>query len=163
MPRSRKFFYALMGLVLLTAGACTAAPLIRQKIAGNRLQGTQWQLAAVGAHGSQMEAGGDTLVTLTFTSDLHVGGTDGCSVFGGDYEVTAWGLKIKNMAIRSVHCDNQSLILAEIQYLDMLTRARGYDVRGDQLILWDHQGRYLLNYSRSIPPGLVGGLTGTAG
>lgn len=160
MARSRRLFYALMGLVLLTAGACTA-PLIQRRITSQRLQGTQWQLNAIGAHGSKVETGEDVLVTLNFTSDHRVGGTDGCSVFEGEYEVSAWSIEIKNIGIRSMHCSSQSLIMAEVQYLDLLSQATGYDIRGNQLILWDEQGNYLLNYSRSVPPGLVGGLLAT--
>lgn len=150
----------MLGVVLLTAGACTA-PLIQQKIASQKLQGTQWQLAAIGGHGSEVQTGEDVLVTLNFTSDHHVGGTDGCSVFEGEYEVSAWSIEIKNIGIRSVNCSDQSIILAEVQYLDLLSQATGYNIRGNQLILWDDEGRYLLNYSRSVPPGLVGGLLGT--
>lgn len=160
MARSRKYFHVLMGVVLLAAGACTA-PLIQQKIANQKLQGTQWQLTAVGAHSSEIEMGGDGLVTLNFTSDHRVGGTDGCSIFEGEYELSAWSLEIRNIGIRSVHCNSQHLILAEIQYLDLLSQAKGYDIRGNQLILWDEEGQDLLNYSRSVPPGLVGGLLGT--
>lgn len=160
MAGSRKFFHLLMGVVLLAAGACTA-PLIQHKIANQKLQGTQWQLTAVRAHGSQIDTGGDALVTLNFSSDHHVGGTDGCSVFEGEYELTAWGLEIRNIGIRSIHCNSGGLIPAEIQYLDLLSQAKGYDIRGNQLILWDEEGQDLLNYSRSVPPGLVGGLLGT--
>jgi heat shock protein HslJ len=157
MARSRKILNVVMGVVLLTAGACTA-PLIQQKITNQKLQGTQWQLAAVGAHSSEIATGGDVLVTLNFTSDHHVGGTDGCSVFEGEYDVTAWSLEIKNIRIDSIHCDSQGVILAEVHYLDLLSQAKGYHIRGNQLILWDEQGNYLLNYSRSVPPGLVGGI-----
>jgi len=160
MPRSTKLFHVLIGVLLLTAGACTA-PLIQQKIASQKLQGTHWQLSAVGAHGAELETGDNALVTLNFTSDHRVGGTDGCSVFEGEYEVTAWNLEIKNIGIRSVNCMDHEVILAEVHYLDLLTQAKGYNIHGNQLILWDQEGRYLLNYSRSVPPGLVGGLLGT--
>jgi hypothetical protein len=43
-----------------------------------------------------------------------------------------------------------------MQYLQALTQAGRYEIRGDQLIIWYGDELHTLIFTRSRPPGLVG-------
>ncbi|MGE5249347.1 MAG: META domain-containing protein [Bacteroidota bacterium] len=157
----RKLWYVCISLGLLAGGACSAPPALQGVITPDKLRGTQWQLNSYGAEGPEARVVDGVQVTLAFTGQNQVGGTDGCSIFAGEYEIAGSRITFRNMTSRQVNCSDQKLLHQESQYIGALNDTVKYSLQGDHLIIWYGEGRYMLNFSRSVPPGLVGGNIGT--
>jgi heat shock protein HslJ len=155
MVSYRKLLYGWITLVLMTGAAC-AVPLTLVDIRQDDLQGTQWQLESFGPRGSEIAVVYGTQVTLAFMDGDQVGGTDGCNTFEAEYEVSGGRLLFKNIRSSLVVCGDQGFMHQENEYLKALGKTGRYEIQDDRLIIWYDNGQYSLNFSRSLPPGLVG-------
>jgi heat shock protein HslJ len=160
MVLHRKLLYVWISIMLAASGACSAPRALHEMGMVDDLQGTQWQLNSYGAEGPDIRVVEGVQITLAFTGENQVGGTDGCSIFEGEYEVNGSSLVFRDMTSRRVNCNDQKLLSQEFQYMGALNDTDKYSIEGDHLILWYGEGRYTLNFSRSVPPGLVGGNLG---
>src|SRR5574340_1241515 len=85
MHSKRRFFYALIGALFLGSLACSAQVSLMDYAAGS-LDGTLWQLNSYGPQGSEVAVAAEAQITMAFTSENKVGGTDGCNMFEGVYQ-----------------------------------------------------------------------------
>jgi heat shock protein HslJ len=155
MVRFRNLLYGLIGFVVLSSAACsTQIPLL--PITGGQLEGTQWQLNSYGPRGSEVAVEEGAQITMAFTSQDKVGGTDGCNMFEGNYQAQYGEVLFRNLQSREAACQNQALTNQELEYLQALSRSNRYEIRGNQLIIWYDNGKNTLIFTRSHPPGLVG-------
>jgi heat shock protein HslJ len=155
MALRRKMIYAWMGILLIVSGACSSQ-VLRMHASGRELIGTQWELNSFGPQGSELAVADGAHVTLAFTGETEVGGTDGCNTFDGEYEAKFGGLSFRNLTSTRVVCTDKNLLHQQMEYLQALSKTDRYEVQGNQLTIWYGQGRYTLIFTRSQPPGLVG-------
>jgi heat shock protein HslJ len=150
-----KMVYGLIIILVLASLACAAqVPLLQ--VSSGRLEGTQWELNSYGPQGSEIAVADGAKITMAFTGADKMGGTDGCHIFGGNYEIRAGSVNFHNLESKMVNCRNQNLADQELEYLHALSETDRYEIRGNQLILWYGDGQYTLIFTRSRPPGLVG-------
>jgi heat shock protein HslJ len=155
MFRFRKMFYGLIIILILSSLACAAQVPLLQITAG-KLAGTQWELNSYGPRGSEIALADGAKITMAFTGENKMGGTDGCNIFGGNYEVRAGSVIFHNLESKMVSCSDQNQATQELEYLRALSQTDRYEIRGNQLILWYGNGQNNLIFTRSRPPGLVG-------
>lgn len=147
----------ILGLALVLIGglACTAQAIHLDSLRPD-LKGTRWELNSFGPQGSERVVARGTRLVMVFTNGNRVGGTDGCNIFNGEYEVRSGTVVFHNLTQSRAGCTDQSLWQKELEYLQALGRTDRYEIHDDLLILQDQDGSGNLIFTRSRPPGLVG-------
>ena len=112
------------------------------------LNGTAWNLQALGSPDNLRPALPNTEVTLTFTSGSEVSGNAGCNSYGGSYESGVDGtLRFADLFHTEMYCVEPGVMDQEQCFLDALSAAETYGM--DESSLRIEGGGKLLVLSRA--------------
>ncbi len=159
MSLRRLLFFGWLGFILAASLAC-AGSLVIPGTSARELRGTQWQLNSYGPQGSEAAVPEGMRITMAFTGEDKIGGTDGCNTFSGNWKARFGMLTFRNLTSSMSVCTDQTLLHQEMEYLQALSKTDRYEFRGNQLTIWYGNGRNTLIFTRSQPPGLVGARLG---
>lgn len=134
---ARSVVLTLVAWSVVTCRSIGAPPVVeRNHVPQDPLGGTNWTLATL--HGQEPLP--DTTLTLQFSADGTVGGSDGCNHYAGSY--TAKGSTIRfpgDFAATMMACPEPVMNQAS-RYSEALKRAATFAFDAGQLILSDRAG-----------------------
>lgn len=125
-------------LILLTLTALLLSACSALSPAGDPLDGTAWQLSALG---EKSPVAGST-VTLEF-NDGQAGGTAGCNSYGGAYEVEGENIAFREIVSTLMACADQAVMDQEAMFLSALNEADRFELANGQLRLFRPSGEPL--------------------
>lgn len=79
------------------------------------------------------------------------GGNTGCNVFGGSYTVTGGKIGISEIISTMRACIEDERMNTERKFLDGLQKANRFEIRGEELYLYEDSRRLLKFYGRNKP------------
>jgi putative lipoprotein len=85
-------------------------------------------------------------LTLNFDPTT-ASGNSGCNTFNGPYQLRDNSLTIGPLASTQVACADQAISNQEASYLDALQQVIRYEIRGNELILFNAAGANLLHFA----------------
>lgn len=88
---------------------------------------------------------------LIFNLDYRVGGSDGCNTIGAAYTIEERTLKFSDIASTKMACEEDGNTAAAFN--DALTRVDSFMIEGDQLELFDEEGKVLARFQAAANPG----------
>ena len=121
------------------------------------LQGQTWQLVTyVDAQGVTKSPIVDTKITARF-SDGQVGGNAGCNQYFAGYQFEGDQLTIQNAGSTLMACVTpEGVMVQEQAFLNRLSEAASYRIRGVQLEILDSNDKTILAFSVEQPISLTG-------
>jgi heat shock protein HslJ len=131
----------------LSAGVCgPAAPGTSPDLSPSGtdpvpLDGTQWVLLRL--RGEEPLPGAE--ITLDVSAET-VGGYSGCNWYGGGADAEGGRFSVGDIEATARACAETGLMDQEREYLELLTEASSYEVRGDTLRLANAAGQTLLTF-----------------
>ncbi len=114
------------------------------------LAGTQWQLTYYGQEYAPTPAISDTEVTLTFQDEAQLGGSSGCNLFGGKYQVDGSAIVISQVFSTMKACPVGNIMQQEQAFLAALQSAISYKIDGNTLTMVYAEGQ--LTFTRLPSP-----------
>lgn len=136
---------ATLALLLLFA-SCGRAESALPGGQADPLAGSKWALQSYGPAGQFKQATGQP--TAEFAGGK-ISGNGSCNGFSGSYTVSGADLKIGELLSTMMACADQALMQQESDYVNALTRARGFTLAGDQLTISYDGGE--LRFMRQAP------------
>ena len=139
--QTQKMLVVLMTVVGLTLASCTTSTPLADTV--ESVQNTRWSLVTL----PDQPLVTDTLITLNFDTNK-ITGSDGCNRYNASYTLNADKLNInKNVATTMMACPEPIMRQAS-GYLNALTQATGYKIKGEQLTLLDTAGKPLAAFKK---------------
>jgi len=132
---------ATVGAALLAITTATALATISGPTSANPLTGRIWVLATLG--GKAPLTG--TKLTVEFTPAMRASGSAGCNRFMGSYRVSGTSIRISAAATTMKGC-TAPIARQETAFLNALSRARSFAVRGRTMTLRSSGGRSLATF-----------------
>ncbi len=122
---TRCLLRCLLLLFMLTGMAgCKAPPL----------ESTQWELIAMGKTSDLLSPLQETSITLEFDGgDSTLRGSTGCNTYWAEYTADGESLRIANISSTRIWCEPVERMQQEYFYLEALSNAERYELRGDEL------------------------------
>ncbi len=121
---------------VLLAGCATKQPPPE-----NALAGGEWRLASLNGE----SVGADSGATLAFPSNTSVSGSGGCNNFVGAVAANQGRIALGQLAATRKACPGP-VMQREDDYLAALSRATGYRLDGEDLVLLDATGASVLRF-----------------
>jgi len=139
--QTQKMLVVLMTVVGLTLASCTTSTPLADTV--ESVQNTRWSLVTL----PDQPLVTDTLITLNFDTNK-ITGSDGCNRYNASYTLNSDKLNInKNVATTMMACPEPIMRQAS-GYLNALTQATGYKIKGEQLTLLDTAGKPLAAFKK---------------
>jgi heat shock protein HslJ len=114
------------------------------------LTGTDWSLTSFVDGDTVSSVLNGSTVSIFFAEDGAVNGSAGCNDYFGSYEADGNNLTIGALGATRKLCNEPAGIMEqETRYLSLLDAARGFEIDGNSLTLFDDQGNALLIFSTS--------------
>lgn len=188
----RKLAVLALGLALLLAAACTAAPEgvdlpgtgngetpeaevpetempetepTTEAAAPDALENTFWVLESFEEQGEVTAVLEGAPVTLEFGEAGLVGGSGGCNSYGGQVVIGEGTISFSEVVSTLMACADEGLMDQEARFHQALESASEYQLSGDRLQIFYDGGEGVLTFVRSEPsetPEAGGDLVGTA-
>lgn len=130
-----RFSAAIPCTLPVAADAPPVAILVQAAAAGERLEGTRWVLVELGGTAVALDAAGSAYLQLKAT-DRRLGGSGGCNLLTGGYELGRGTLRFKPVASTRMSCPDP-IMEQEHAFLAALAATRDYAITGDRLELRD--------------------------
>lgn len=134
--KSRLVFLLAIALFALTLAACgsTESP---------ELEGTIWALLTL--NGDPVV--GDVPLTAEFAIDNQMSGNTGCNAFSGVYDVNGENISITPTTMTRAACPIDESSQQETDYLNALSSATTFEIRGSTLELRDGSGDLVAEFN----------------
>ncbi len=108
------------------------------------LEDTKWFLRSYGEQGNLRDIIEGTEITATFNSSSgQVGGSAGCNIYGGRYQIGASTLSISNVYSTEMACIAPGVMKQEQEFLTILMNAQSFQVDDDTLTILGSSGQQL--------------------
>lgn len=112
------------------------------------LTGAEWALTSFVSADAVTSLLNGTSINILFNEDGMVNGSSGCNNYFGSYEVDGNNLTIGALGATRKLCNEPAgIMIQETLYLSLLDSARGYEIEGNTLTLFDNQGNPLLIFT----------------
>jgi heat shock protein HslJ len=114
------------------------------------LTNSKWILVSIMQNGAVQTTVPGTKVTLEFAGDGTFGGDTGCNAFGGRYQAQGEILSMTNIFATERACIEQEKMQVESAYLEALSAARLFEMRGDELTITFADGGGKLTFHKQV-------------
>jgi heat shock protein HslJ len=113
------------------------------------LEDVKWFLTSYGEEGNLKDIIDGTEITATFNSyNNQVGGSSGCNIYGGEYQLIGNTLSISEIYYTEMACISpEGVMEQEQEFLTMLSNAESFQAEDDTLIIFCSNGLQL-NFTR---------------
>jgi heat shock protein HslJ len=111
------------------------------------LVGTAWTLNSFSTADAVSSVTAGTPITAVFDENGSVTGSAGCNHYFASYTVTGTTLSIGGTGSTMMYCTGPGVMQQESTYLASLSRAAGFTITGNRLILVDIHGTPLLSFT----------------
>lgn len=137
----------LLLFVSLILGACSITQPSSEEMM--QITDTQWQLLTINNQEiSPLKK--DFVPFIAFEKDTKVYGYDGCNRFFGSYETSENSLELSPLAGTKMFCEDMMEIAD--QFMRALVLAKNYEIKENQLNLYDDNETLLLKFSPTPLP-----------
>lgn len=110
--------------------------------------GTTWTLDSFYTADAVSSVIDGITITAVFDNDGRVTGSAGCNDYFGSYTLAGNSLSIHSIGSTKMNCPGRGIMLQEQTYLASLSKAAGYTINGNRMILSDAEGTTLLSFTR---------------
>jgi len=120
--------------------------LLQLRIEGNvMIEDTKWFLRSYGEQGNSKNIIEGTEITATFDSiESQVGGSAGCNIYGGRYQITGSTLSISEIYFTEMACMSpEGVMEQEQEFLTLLSRAQSFQADDTTLAISCSEGQQL--------------------
>ncbi|KAF1077256.1 META domain-containing protein [Methanogenium sp. MK-MG] len=144
----------VLGICLFSAGCLSASPDTDGDVttAVPSLPGTDWQLKSYnnGTDGMVSVIAGSE-ITLIFDEEGGIAGSAGINNYFASYETDGNALSF-GVCGSTMMAGPEDLMMQESTYLKLLSETASFSAEGDELKLYDSDGKVLLVFEKAVPP-----------
>lgn len=139
--------FALTSGVLRLKNQAGKTLLIFAQARPQGLQGREWRVTALNTGSAIVSVVAGTQPTASFVHG-RVGGNTGCNQFSANYNLEGFNLQIGPAVSTTRACLKEEAGKQEIAFLQALENVVSFRIVGNQLTLYDKEGKILVNLSR---------------
>ncbi len=111
------------------------------------LTGHTWTLTRLIVNGQEQPLSPAHSATLRFLpNDRQIAGSGGCNSYGGSYTLIGNQLRVGELRVTLMACEDESIMVQESHYLEALPRVNSYQLTGSTLTLTGDGGRVALTF-----------------
>ncbi len=111
------------------------------------LTGHTWTLTRLVVNGQEQPLSPAHPATLRFLpNDRQIAGSGGCNSYGGSYTLIGNQLRVGELRVTLMACEDESIMVQESHYLEALPRVNSYQLTGSTLTLTGDGGRVALTF-----------------
>ncbi len=110
-----------------------------------------WTLTGYFARGAMEPVIPGTSVSAEFGEENRVTGTSGCNHYFAEYSVLKDRLTIGAVGSTLMYCSGEGIMEQETVYLGLLSDAARFGIQGEDLRIYDTQGKEILHFVKGAP------------